>query len=643
MKVLILLFLILALLVVPGILGRSSTRAAKQPLFFLIFGILQVAFGAFATLALLHRPGTGWTIGVVYLVIGAFNLRKAIRLFRGVQEQVTTPTPLSAQAPLSLDPPLPPRGRAYLTFWLLALLTGIFVLEQILSVTPTEGLFKMGLPSLIGMGALNRELVQSGQWYRVFSAIFLHHDAAHLLFNGITLWFTGWLLENRIGRAWFAAIFLVGGLCGSIFSLVLNPSSIVSEGASGAITALLAAGFVINYRMPEGRDRSAMQVILLRLLIPAVAPMLFSTPNTHHIDYADHLGGAIAGVLLGLCVVFAWPRDALMPGHRQIATAISLVGAVLCLYSASPVISRYRSIDRDFTLIPTAELPKSGVEGIKQSFSLVALYPRDPRARLLRSAALVDAGDFQGAEKEVRASLADDKILNDFFLPEVASGLYAVLGQVLATQGQAETAIEELSQAIQINPIPALYEARGNAFQEVGKWNESIDDFAHALGKGGASAGVYYGVGMDHFLIGNYGEAVSDFSQGAKLDPTKAYAPLWLFLARARAGIPNADALKQDETRFKPEAWPNPVAALYLGQATPDDVHNAAAKGDAKTQRDQQCEATFYIAEYELMKSNLPVARAMLTVAAENCPAGFIERNWAKGELEKIAKDGGNG
>ena len=530
MAIAILLFL-LAIIFLPVLLPRVAKGIANQPVFFIIFGLIQATLGLFLIISLLKRSDGGWTIGVVYLVVGLSNLLKAIRLFREPAKQApdtASPTTATiAQAAEPPDVPVPPRGRAYLTFSLLALLTGIFVLEQLLSVTLIEGLFKIGVPSLVGMGGLNRTLVvQFGQWPRIFSSIFLHGDGAHLLFNCITLWFTGWLLENRIGRPWFLATFLVGGVCGSILSLTLNAENIVGVGASGAITSLLAAGFVINFRLPEGRDRAAMQLILLRLLIPAVAPVFFTTQSIKQIDYAAHLGGAIAGMALGALIVHAWPRVSSIPGRRQIAFRICAVLLIPCLYSAIPVIARYRGLERDFTLIPMAALPKSDDGGTKQSFGLVALYPRDPRAHLLRGAALLGAGDAPGAEREARIGLSEPRILASFFLPELTSGLHGILAQALVAQGRPDSAISELDQAIQHNPIPGLYEIRGYALQDVGRWKESGEDFAKVLIRGGGSAGAYYGAGIDSFVLGNYGAAVLAFQEATRLDPKKEYGPL---------------------------------------------------------------------------------------------------------------------
>src|SRR5208283_6230464 len=93
-------------------------------------------------------------------------------------------------------------------------------------------------------------VLEDGQWWRLFSAPLLHGGLLHIAFNGIALYFAGAVLENVIGRAWFAGVFAVSAVTGSAMSLLINPDSLISVGASGAIMGLFAAAFVVAYRYP---------------------------------------------------------------------------------------------------------------------------------------------------------------------------------------------------------------------------------------------------------------------------------------------------------------------------------------------------------------------------------------------------------
>src|SRR5262245_36217348 len=139
-------------------------------------------------------------------------------------------------------------GPPVLTYAMLAALFAIFACELMFGIGRWEKLLQPSILTLLAFGGLQYPLVVDlGQWYRMFSAPLLHVDAMHLLFNCYALFLAGAILESLVGRAWLAALFVVGGLGGALMSLALNPSNLVSVGASGAIMGLFAAILVLSY------------------------------------------------------------------------------------------------------------------------------------------------------------------------------------------------------------------------------------------------------------------------------------------------------------------------------------------------------------------------------------------------------------
>ncbi|MGL9617006.1 hypothetical protein QRQ56_03315 [Bradyrhizobium sp. U531] len=97
------------------------------------------------------------------------------------------------------------------------------------------------------------------------------------------------------------------------------------------------------------------------------------------------------------------------------------------------------------TLIPDSELPRSvprdAEEARARSEELLRKYPHDPRARLERAAFLLAfMHDVAGAERELRAGLAEDKALARV-KPAVASALRATLAKTLAMESRHDEAI----------------------------------------------------------------------------------------------------------------------------------------------------------------------------------------------------------
>jgi len=162
---------------------------------------------------------------------------------------------------------------------------------------------ELNAQNLAALGGLNRVVVfEQGQWFRLFSSMFLHATIVHLVCNAFVLGFAGWNLEKIVGSRWLLGIYFAGGIVGSFVSLWLGAINTISVGASGAIMGLLAALFVLTFRERTGTNRFNRQLYLLRLLIPALLPAAAG----HHIDVNSHLGGAIGGGLMGLLVTRAW-------------------------------------------------------------------------------------------------------------------------------------------------------------------------------------------------------------------------------------------------------------------------------------------------------------------------------------------------
>lgn len=330
-------------------------------------------------------------------------------------------------------------GPPFVTYALLAILIAVFAAEILLAVGPITGFFNPGVRTLFALGGLNRELVlQSGEWYRLFTAPLLHGDAFHLLMNGIALFFAGRLLEGLVGRAWFAALFVVGGLGGSLLSIAINPPNIVSVGASGAIMALAAAAMVISYRLGPSVARTQIQHGLLQILVPSLIPL--ATHFGGKVDYGAHLGGAITGVIAGLGVMQTWSRTSALPSRRTFAFACSIAALAVVAYAVIPLMQQYKSYQLAALMMPRDKVPATNEDGKKRSVALLADYPRDPRSHVYRALALADANDLAGAEGELRLALSDKEIMDTMFKPEFEGSVRNILVAVLVQRDDMQGA-----------------------------------------------------------------------------------------------------------------------------------------------------------------------------------------------------------
>src|SRR2546428_13043043 len=113
------------------------------------------------------------------------------------------------------------------------------------------------------MGALARERVAAGEYWRLLAAPWLQGGVDHLVGNGIALFILGMLCEAAFGRAQFVVLYVLSGLAGSLVSLAVSVGP--SVGASGAIFGLQGAAIVL-FRLH--RDRLLVRGRRGGLLVP---------------------------------------------------------------------------------------------------------------------------------------------------------------------------------------------------------------------------------------------------------------------------------------------------------------------------------------------------------------------------------------
>lgn len=138
--------------------------------------------------------------------------------------------------------------------------------------------------------------VENGEWYRIFTHMFLHADTGHLFNNMLMLAAVGYSIEDDFGHIKFSIIYFVGGLGACALSAYYDIATshyVPSIGASGAIMAIFGAMIVIIIRKRSSFDKT----VGIRSLI-VLAIMVFGNMSAG-VDWMAHLGGAITGLILG--------------------------------------------------------------------------------------------------------------------------------------------------------------------------------------------------------------------------------------------------------------------------------------------------------------------------------------------------------
>ncbi|MEI3413102.1 MAG: rhomboid family intramembrane serine protease [Blautia sp.] len=148
-------------------------------------------------------------------------------------------------------------------------------------------------------------ILENGEYYRLFTCMFLHFGIEHLANNMLVLFVLGQRLEPVVGKIRFLLIYFLGGIGGNLISLVFDIKGgnyAVSAGASGAVFAVMGAMIWVVIR-----NRGRLQDISTRQMLVMAAFSLYFGFASSGVDNAAHVGGMICGILLA--VVLYHPRS----------------------------------------------------------------------------------------------------------------------------------------------------------------------------------------------------------------------------------------------------------------------------------------------------------------------------------------------
>ena len=179
-------------------------------------------------------------------------------------------------------------------------------MRKIFSVTPTTVLVAANIlvyfyTSLIGgdfiqtnstvltqLGQYNL-YVSQGQYWQLFTSIFVHVDITHLALNMLFLILFGLRAEELFKIEEYFFIYIISGISGNILTLFLMPIYTLSAGASGAIFGMYGAN-IIYMRKTFGQS-------IIGALLYAFLLLMLTTGEG--VNIIAHFGGLAAGLIIG--------------------------------------------------------------------------------------------------------------------------------------------------------------------------------------------------------------------------------------------------------------------------------------------------------------------------------------------------------
>jgi lipoprotein NlpI len=149
--------------------------------------------------------------------------------------------------------------------------------------------------------------------------------------------------------------------------------------------------------------------------------------------------------------------------------------------------------------------------------------------------------------------------------------------------------------------------------------------------------GFYIKRAQARLYSGQVNAAITDLNAALRLDPSDAYAVIWLHLAHLQGRVDDMQEMRQAAAVVDRNKWPGAIVGLFLGTSEPETVNAAGpANADRKSRSERECQAAFYLGIFKLEKGDRTGAKDHLQAAADTCPSSLIELATAKAELKRL-------
>jgi membrane associated rhomboid family serine protease len=183
--------------------------------------------------------------------------------------------------------------------------------------------------TLLGWGATFGPRTSNGEWWRLFTAIFLHQGFISLVVDAIVVIELGAAVERIFGHVAFGAVFVASGVLANTIHLASHPVA-VRTGASGALYGLY--GLLIVWAIQGARAPSDLTIPRpgYRLLAPVAALFIVTSMLSDTGALIANLAALAVGVVSAATLVGAVQEGSRAPG-RIAAVAGSTLAVIMLM------------------------------------------------------------------------------------------------------------------------------------------------------------------------------------------------------------------------------------------------------------------------------------------------------------------------
>ena len=156
-------------------------------------------------------------------------------------------------------------------------------------------------------------VLENGEYYRLFTAMFMHFGINHIINNMIVLFALGDNLERALGHIKYLIFYLFCGVGANWISMMADRSDsfVVSAGASGAVFGVVGGLF---YAVLVNRGR--LEDLSTRQLVVMIVLSLYLGFTESGVDNIAHIGGLILGILAGI-LLYRKPKKLMYRGEND--------------------------------------------------------------------------------------------------------------------------------------------------------------------------------------------------------------------------------------------------------------------------------------------------------------------------------------
>lgn len=220
---------------------------------------------------------------------------------------------------------------------------------------------------------------------------------------------------------------------------------------------------------------------------------------------------------------------------------------------------------------------------------------------------------------------------------------YCRRGEAFSDLGHFEEARKDAAEALKLAPNSGKsFLCRAYVNFNAGDFGKSIDDYSSAIAFGSTDPHTFYMRGLASFYAGDLDDAAADFGKAsaASDNQTTLYSDLWLSWTLQRLGRPVPEAVAKRAAADPRGDWPRPALAMINGGLTPEEMLRIVDAKSGDDARMALAEGYFYAGQRYLVLGDKAKAREYfektraleVIIYTEHVAAGF--------ELKKLAREG---